>query len=61
MLGGAGFGGGKQRRIVDWEVAVVVLYDSQSGPLNAEEEKTGELTRSYSQGKCLNPGSSTPA
>lgn len=38
MLGSAVLGGRKQRRIVDGEVAVVVLHDGQSCPLNTEEE-----------------------
>lgn len=43
VLGSAGLGGGKQRRVMDWEVTVVVFYDGQSRPLNAGEEKTEEL------------------
>ena len=39
VLGCAGLGGGEQRRVVDGEVAVVVLQDGQGCPLNAAEEK----------------------
>lgn len=38
MLGGAGLGCGKQRRVMYWEIAVVVLQDGQSCPLDTAEE-----------------------
>lgn len=46
MLGGPGFGGREQRRVVDREIAVVVLDDGQSCLLN-----TGEEEKLYSKGK----------
>lgn len=53
MLGSTGLGGGEQRRVVDREVAVVVLYDGQSRPLNTgkeeEEDQRGKPGQLYCQ------------
>lgn len=42
VLGSAGLRGREQRRVMDWKVAVVVLYDGESRPLNAVEEKKNQ-------------------
>lgn len=57
MFGRAGLGGGKQRRVVDGEVAVVVLQDGQSCSLNAgQEEEVGVDAKNVSRTGSMEPG-----